>query len=108
MLFRSIGATPWQTLVQLKVPTGLPHFFTGLKIAAISVVGGVITRELVRGGKGFGELIRISASQLDTPRVFSLICFLSLMGIAMYSLVAWVQHRYIFWHRDAAIGGSEK
>ena len=106
MLFRSIGASPWQTLLQLKIPTGLPHFFTGLKIAAIGVVGGAITGELVGGGKGFGELIRIAASQLDTPRVFSLICYLSLMGLMMFGIVAWVQRRFVFWHRDSNVGGS--
>ncbi len=104
MLFKSIGATPWQTLVQLKIPTGLPHFFTGLKIAAIGVVGGAVTGELVGGGKGFGELIRIAATQLDTPRVFSLICYLSLMGLATFGVVAWIQRRFIFWHRDTTIG----
>lgn len=107
MLFRSIGATPWQTLVRLKIPMGLPHFFTGLKIAAIGVVGGAITGELVGGGKGFGELIRIAASQLDTPRVFALICYLSAMGLVTFGAVAWVQRRFVFWYRDSAVGGQQ-
>ena len=106
MLFRSLGAGPWRTLVQLKIPAGLPHFFTGLKVSAIGVVGGAITGELVGGGKGFGELIRIAASQLDTPRVFSLIFYLSLMGLATFGVVAWIQRRFVFWHRDSTIGGA--
>ena len=84
MLFQSIGATRWQTLVKLKIPTGLPQFFTGLKIASISVVSGAIAGEFLGGGQGFGELIRVAASQLDTPRVFSLILYLSLIGLAMF------------------------
>ena len=35
MLFKSIGATRMQTLLRLKLPTGLPYIFTGLKIAAV-------------------------------------------------------------------------
>ncbi len=38
MLFRTMGASRLQTLIKLKIPTGLPQIFTGLKIAAIGVV----------------------------------------------------------------------
>lgn len=101
MLFRTMGASRWQTLVKLKIPTGLPHLFTGLKIAAIGVVAGAITAEFVGGGQGFGHLIRTAASQLDTPRVFSLILYLSLIGLATFWGVVWIQHRFVFWHRDS-------
>ena len=101
MLFRSIGASRLQTLVKLKIPTGLPQFFTGLKIAAISVVSGAIAGEFLGGGAGFGELIRVAASQLDTPRVFSLIIYLSLLGLGMFGLVSWLQYRFVFWQRSS-------
>ncbi|WP_245943893.1 ABC transporter permease [Acuticoccus kandeliae] len=101
MLFRSIGASRWQTLLQLKIPTGLPHFFTGLKIAAIGVVSGAIAGEFLGGGRGFGELIRVAAAQLDTPRVFSLIIYLSLLGLLMFGLVSWMQYKFVFWHRSS-------
>ena len=81
MLFRTMGASRWQTLVKLKLPTGMPHFFAGLKNAAVCVVVGAVVGEFLGGGKGFGELIRVAAAQLDTPRVFSLIIYLSLLGL---------------------------
>jgi NitT/TauT family transport system permease protein len=99
MLFKTMGASRWQTLVKMKLPTGLPHLFTGLKIASVGVMAGAITGEFLGGGKGFGELIRISASQLNTPRVFSLILYLSLVGLALFALVTWTQRRFVFWHR---------
>jgi NitT/TauT family transport system permease protein len=101
MLFKSMGASRWQTLFQLKLPTGLPHLFTGLKIAAVGVMAGAITGEFLGGGKGFGELIRVSASQLNTPRVFSLILYLSLLGLALFLLVVWIQKRFVFWHKSS-------
>lgn len=99
MLFKSIGATRLQTLLQLKLPTGLPYIFTGLKIAAVGVMAGAITGEFLGGGKGFGALIRQSASQLNTPRVFSLILYLSLLGLALYFTVVWMQKRFVFWNK---------
>lgn len=101
MLFRTMGASRWQTLVKLKIPAGLPHFFTGLKIAAIGVVAGAITGEFLGGGQGFGHLIRTAASQLDTPRVFSLILYLSLLGLSTFWTVVWIQRRFVFWHKGS-------
>jgi NitT/TauT family transport system permease protein len=100
MLFKTMGATRMQTLIKMKLPTGLPQIFTGLKIGAVGVMAGAITGEFLGGGKGFGELIRIAASQLNTPRVFSLILYLSLAGLALYALVTWTQRRVVFWHKE--------
>jgi NitT/TauT family transport system permease protein len=105
MLFKSMGASRWQTLIRLKLPTGLPYIFTGLKIAAVGVMAGAITGEFLGGGKGFGALIREGASMLDTPRVFSLILYLSLLGLALFFLVAWVQRRLVFWNKADRPGG---
>ena len=107
MLFKTMGATRWQTLWKMKLPTGLPHLFTGLKIGAVGVMAGAITGEFLGGGKGFGELIRVAASQLNTPRVFSLILYLSLVGLALFAFVVWVQRRFVFWHKDRVVGGEQ-
>lgn len=104
MLFKSIGATRWQTLVRLKLPTGLPYFFTGLKIGAVGVMAGAITGEFLGGGKGFGALIRMSASQMNTPRVFALIIYLSLLGLVLYFTVVFMQKKLVFWHKTEKAG----
>jgi NitT/TauT family transport system permease protein len=107
MLFRTMGASRLQTLIKLKLPTGMPHFFAGLKNAAVLVVVGAVVGEFLGGGKGFGELIRIAASQLNTPRVFSLILYLSLLGLALFASVVWIQRRFVFWHRDRVIESDQ-
>ncbi|MEO1091166.1 MAG: ABC transporter permease [Pseudomonadota bacterium] len=104
MLFKTIGATRWQTLVQLKLPAGLPHLFTGLKIASVGVMAGAITGEFLGGGKGFGELIRVAAAQLNTPRVFSLILYLSILGLALFAAISFAQRRLVFWQKSSVAG----
>jgi len=105
MLFKSMGASRLQTLIRLKLPTGLPHIFTGLKIAAVGVMAGAITGEFLGGGQGFGALIRQSASQMDTPRVFALILYLSLLGLALFFAIAWMQKHLVFWNKADRPGG---
>lgn len=103
MLFKTMGASRMQTLIKMKLPTGLPQIFTGLKIGAVGVMAGAITGEFLGGGKGFGELIRVAASQLNTPRVFSLIIYLSVLGLLLFMLVTYVQRRFVFWHKERVL-----
>ncbi|MCP5156621.1 MAG: ABC transporter permease [Ectothiorhodospiraceae bacterium] len=103
MLFKTMGATRWQTLIKMKLPTGLPHFFTGLKIGAVGVMAGAITGEFLGGGKGFGELIRVASTNLDTARVFALIIYLSILGLALFMGVSWAQRRFVFWQKSSTI-----
>ena len=108
MMFKTMGASRWQTLFKMKIPMGLPQIFTGLKIAAVGVMAGAITAEFLGGGNGFGELIRVAASQLQTPRVFSLILYLSLLGFALFWSVVLIERRLVFWHRSTIAGVGDK
>jgi NitT/TauT family transport system permease protein len=103
MLFKTMGASRLQTLVKMKLPTGMPHFFTGLKIGSVGVMAGAITGEFLGGGKGFGELIRVASTNLHTARVFSLIIYLSLVGLGIYMFVVWAQKRFVFWQKSSAV-----
>lgn len=103
MLFKTMGASRLQTLIKMKLPTGMPHFFTGLKIGSVGVMAGAITGEFLGGGKGFGELIRVASTNLHTARVFSLIIYLSLVGLGIYMFVVWAQKRFVFWQKSSAV-----
>jgi NitT/TauT family transport system permease protein len=37
---------------------------------------------------------------MNTPRVFALIIYLSLLGLALYFTVVWVQRRLVFWNKS--------
>ena len=47
MLFKTMGASRMQTLIKMKLPTGLLQIFTGLKIGAVGVMAGAITGEFL-------------------------------------------------------------
>lgn len=103
MLFRSLGAKRWQTLVKLKLPNAMPFIFAGLKTAAVFSVVGAVVGEYLGGGKGLGELVRLSAQQLRIDRVFALIFYLSLIGLALFAFVSWVERRLVFWRKPDAL-----
>ena len=103
MLFRSIGASRWQTLVKLKLPSALPFIFAGLKTAAVFSVVGAVVGEYLGGGGGLGELIRLSAQQLRIDRVFALIFYLSFIGLALFWLMSWLERRLVFGRKPEPI-----
>lgn len=103
MLFRSLEASRWKTLIKLKLPAALPFIFAGLKTAAVFSVVGAVVGEYLGGGGGMGELVRLSAQQLRIDRVFALIVYLGMIGLALFALLNWLERRIVFWHRPDAI-----
>jgi NitT/TauT family transport system permease protein len=81
----------------------MPHLFTGLKIGAVGAMAGAITGEFLRGGKGWSGLPPPSSTR---PRVFSLVLCLSLLGLALFAIVVWIQRRFVFWHKDRVLADS--
>lgn len=100
MLFRSMGATRRQTLRKLKLPSALPFVFAGFKTAAVFSVVGAVVGEYLGGGHGLGELVRLSAQQLRLDRVSALIFYLSLIGLALFGVLNWLERRIVFWHQS--------
>jgi NitT/TauT family transport system permease protein len=103
MLFRSLEASRWTTLVKLKLPTALPFIFAGLKTAAVFSVVGAVVGEYLGGGGGMGELVRLSAQQLRIDRVFALIVYLGFIGLALFGIIAWLERRIVFWNRPESM-----
>ena len=37
---------------------------------------------------------------MNTPRVFALILYLSLLGLVLYFTIVWVQRRFVCWNKS--------
>ena len=105
-LFRLCRATRWQVLTRLRIPSALPYFFGGLRIASGLALIGAVVAEFVAGtgGAETGLAFRIleSGYRLQIPRMFAALVLLSVTGIAIYgvlSLVSWLLLRR--WHESA-------
>lgn len=90
-LFRVSGATRWQTLVNLKIPAGLPLILSGFRIAAVLSVVGAVVGEFIGGSAGLGALIIASQGMMDTPLMFAVIVLITVIGIVLYQAVAFME-----------------
>jgi NitT/TauT family transport system permease protein len=88
LLMRSVGASRWQVLSRIQIPTSLPYLFAGLRIAITFSVIGAIVAEFAGAQEGLGYLIQYGSTQLDTPLVFAALTFVSILGLVLYYALA--------------------
>jgi NitT/TauT family transport system permease protein len=98
-MMKAFGATKWQTLMRLRVPSALVLIFAGLEIAAVLAVIGAIVGEFVGAQSGLGYLVVTLNFSLDVPGVFAVLVVLSVIGLVMHGLMRIAARRYIFWIR---------
>ena len=101
--FKLNGATRWQQLVRLRIPSALPCFFGGLRISSGLALIGAVVAEFVAGtggsGAGLAYQILQSGFQLNIPRMFAALLLISLLGVALFALMAWLTQRVLGgWH----------
>src|ERR671919_544188 len=105
-LFQLYGASRWQMLWHLRLPSAMPYFLGGLKIAGgLSLIGAIVA-EFAAGtaGAGSGLAYRIleAGYRLNIPRMFAAVILISITGILIFmafSLLSYlVLHR---WHESA-------
>jgi len=92
-LARAYNMTGAQIFWKVRFPASVPNLMAGLRIGATLAVIGITVGELVGGEIGLGYLITYGEGQADTPMVFDAIFLLTLIGIAMYWVVAAIEAR---------------
>jgi len=105
-LFRLYGASGWQILRFLRIPSALPYFLAGLRISGgLSLIGAVVAEFVAgTGGAETGLASRIleASYRLQIPRLFAALALLSLAGIAIFGLLSWLSHLLLRrWHESA-------
>jgi ABC-type nitrate/sulfonate/bicarbonate transport system permease component len=99
-LMRSLGASRWQTLMKAELPSALPFFFSGLRVAATVSVIGAVFGEWAGADKGLGRLVLLGNNQLQTPRVYAGIVILTLMAVALFALVVLAERLICPWNKE--------
>ncbi|HWB51019.1 MAG TPA: ABC transporter permease [Stellaceae bacterium] len=111
-LFRLYGASRWQVLWRLRVPTALPYFLAGLRISGGLALIGAVVAEFVAGtgGSETGLAYRIleAGYRLAIPRLFAALFMLSVTGIVIYLVLDVISRRLLqHWHESATTEEEE-
>jgi NitT/TauT family transport system permease protein len=105
-LFQLYGANRWQMLWHLRLPSAMPYFLGGLKIAGgLSLIGAIVA-EFAAGtaGTGSGLAYRIleAGYRLNIPRMFAAVILISITGIIIFMAFSLLSHLLLRrWHESA-------
>ena len=103
-LFEVWHARPWQRIFLLQLPSAMPFYFAGLRIAAAlapigAIFGEYVTGTVAGGTGGLGFLVQVYNARLmraELIGVGAMSCLLGFVFLAVISLVNWLTlHR---WH----------
>lgn len=96
-LLRAMGANKIQIYRIVKLPSVLPNFFSGLKIAGTYSVMGAIIGEWVGGKKGLGVYMLRVRHSFATDKVFATIIVITLLSIIMLKGIHRIEKKSMPW-----------
>lgn len=104
-LFRLYGASRWQVLTELQLPSALPYILGGMKISGgLALIGAVVAEFVAGSGASTGLAWRIieAGNRLDIPKMFAALLLLSTLGICIFFGLSLVEHLLLRrWHESA-------
>lgn len=104
LLMRSLVASRRQIFWKLAWPTALPSIFAGLKTSLTLALIGALVAEFVTAKEGLGTLITTFSFELKVYLVFAVIIVVSVLGLAMYGIMEYLDRKVVFWRRSHFTG----
>lgn len=96
-LSRSLRASAWREVSQIRLPYAIPYVFSGLKISITLAVIGAVVAEFVAAEKGLGYFIQFSTSMFKLPQAWAGLMVLITMSLLLFQLVNLVQKVFFRW-----------
>ena len=97
-LFRMLGATRMQTLIRLKIPSGLPVIMAGVRVAVVLALVGAVVGEFIGGRAGLGATIIAAQGMMDSTLMFALFFVITALGMIFYQAAVWAERRLLIRH----------
>jgi len=107
-LLQLYGASRWQVLWRVRLPSALPYFLGGLRISGGLALIGAVVAEFVAGtgGTASGLAYRIleAGYTLQIPRMFAALALLAASGVLLYGALSGVSYLLLRrWHESAVV-----
>lgn len=99
-LARLGGASPWQRLRLIRLPSALPALGSGLRVAAAVAPIGAVVGEWVGASAGLGYLMLHANARMQVDLMFAALVVLAAMALALYVLVDHLARRLTPWQAD--------
>jgi NitT/TauT family transport system permease protein len=104
-LFRLYGASRWQRLWRLQLPTALPLLLSAMKVSGgLALIGAVVAEFVAGSGTATGLAWRIveAGNRLEIAKMFAALGLLSALGILNFYALSALEYALLHrWHESA-------
>jgi putative hydroxymethylpyrimidine transport system permease protein len=90
-VMRTLDGSKLATLFRVEVPSALPSFFSGMRIAAVYAPIGAVFGEYAGSQNGLGYVLIQATPQLNTDLVFAAVLLLTVMSILLFTLLSFLE-----------------
>ena len=98
-LMRSYGASYGQTMIKLRLPSGMPFVFNALKInSTLALIGAIVAEFFGTPIVGMGFRISTEVGRMNLDMVWATIAVAAVAGSLFYGLVSLAERTVTFWH----------
>src|SRR5438067_4020903 len=94
---RSFGASEWQIFKSVVLPSTVPFILTGLRLAVVRALIGVMVGERYAATAGIGFMITVAGATFQTDKVFVGVGIFALSGMIGMELLTKVERRFDRW-----------
>ena len=98
-LLKTMGATPFQNFVHVKLPGSLGYFFAGLRISVSYSIIGAVVAEWLGGFSGLGVYMTRVRKSYSFDKMFAVIFLISAISLLLMYLVKKIQKWCIVWEK---------
>ncbi len=96
-LSRSLGASPRKIFFKVTLPSAVPVIFSGLRLALIYSMLGVVGAEIIAAEHGLGQTLAYLQSTFNIHGVMGLLFLLSLLGMTVTQSMTWLEKALLKW-----------
>jgi putative hydroxymethylpyrimidine transport system permease protein len=96
-MMRTLDASRWATFRRVEVPTALPSFFSGLKIAVAIAPIVALFAELTGSSAGLMHQIQTDNANLEIDRMFAAVAILAVIGVLLFGLATLAERLTVRW-----------
>jgi len=96
-LAQVMRAKPSQTLLRIRIPSALPAFGSGLKLAAVYAPIGAVIGEWVGASGGLGYLMLLANGRAKIDLMFAALITLAVFTIALHAAVSKIEASIVRW-----------
>lgn len=99
-IMKVMGASKWQIFTKVEMPSTMPAFFAGLKIAATYSIMGAVIGEWLGASRGLGIFMTRAMSSFRTADLFAAILIIVILSIGIFQLVEFAGKKTMPWNKE--------